>query len=127
MQSPCIKINCKKCCENTNMLLSKYDIEKIQKLGYSYDYFVIEKDGWLQLKNKDRLCIFHNSKKCLIYKNRPEGCQLYPITYDSENQKPIYDKECPEPTKFIINEESTNKLFKLVSKIISERNQRIKK
>ncbi len=125
MKSSCIDLNCIQCCKNTNMILSEKDIDRIQSLGFSYDFFVDINNGWLQLKNKDGLCVFHNGKKCLIYENRPEGCQLYPITYDHDNKCAIFDKECPHQSKFIISESLKLKLFNLISRVISERSQRM--
>lgn len=125
MKSPCIDLNCIQCCKNTNMILSEKDIDRIQSLGFSYDFYVDINNGWLQLKNKDGLCVFHNCKKCLIYESRPEGCQLYPLTYDNDNKCTIFDKECPHQSKFIISESLKNKLFNLISRAISERSQRM--
>ena len=125
MKSPCIDLICIQCCKNTHMILSKKDVDRIQSLGFSYDFFCDIHDGWLQLKNKEGLCVFHDSKKCLIYENRPEGCQLYPVIYDSDNECAIFDKECPHQSKFIISAHLKNKLFNLVSRVISERSQRM--
>ncbi len=107
------------------MPLSKTDIKRIESLGYFYDFFVDTHDGWLQLKNRDGLCVFHNGKKCLIYEHRPEGCQLYPMIFDKDNNCAILDEECPHRTKFLITMSSRKKLFHLVSKIESERFQRM--
>ena len=125
MKSPCINLNCIQCCKNTNMTLSEKDIDRIQSLGFSYDFYIDINNGWLQLKNKDGLCVFHYCKKCLIYENRPEGCQLYPLTYDNDNKCTIFDKECPHQSKFIISESLKNKLSNLISRVISERSQRM--
>ncbi len=125
MKSPCIDLNCISCCKNTNMILSEKDIDRIQSLGFSDDFFIDINNGWLQLKNKDGLCVLHNGKKCLIYENRPEGCQLYPITYDNDNKCIIFDKGCPHQSKFIISESLKLKLFNLISRVKSERSQRM--
>jgi Fe-S-cluster containining protein len=106
------------------MLLSTKDIKRIESLGYSCDFFVDIHDGWFQLKNRDGHCVFHNGMKCLIYKHRPKGCQLYPIIFDKENNCAILDEECPYRTKFLITMSSRKKLFDLVSIIESERFQR---
>jgi len=121
MISLCINIKCIQCCKDTNMLLSKTDIKRIESLGYSCDFFVDTHDGWFQLKNRDGHCVFHNGMKCLIYEHRPEGCQLYPIIFDKENNGAVLDEECPYRTKFLITMSSRKKLFHLVSKIESER------
>lgn len=127
MKSVCLDIKCIQCCKETKMLLSDNDINRIKKLGYTYDFFVEKNKGWLQLKNKEGLCVFHNGIKCSIYKNRPEGCQLYPIIYDKDNNCAILDKECPYRTKFLRTNNLRKKLLYLVSRVEAERSQRIKK
>ena len=125
MDSLCIDLKCIQCCKDTNMLLSDTDIKQIKSLGFSNNFFVDTFDGWLQLKNRDGRCVFHNGIKCLIYEDRPEGCQLYPITFDNDNNCAILDEECPYRTKFLITQSLRKKLFHLVSRIVSERAQRI--
>jgi len=121
MISPCINMNCTQCCKDTSMPLSKTDIKRIEGLGYPCDFFVDNYDGWLQLKNRDGHCVFHDGINCLIYEHRPEGCELYPIIFDKENNCAILDEDCPYRTKFLINRSSRKKLFLLVSRIESER------
>lgn len=121
----CITTKCIQCCLDTNMLLSHRDIERIKRLGFDTNFFVTERDGWLQLKNQDGHCVFHDGVKCLIYEHRPEGCQLYPIIFDEENNCAILDEECPYRTKFLITSNSKKKLFNLVSKIVSEKAHRM--
>ena len=125
MDNRCIDLKCIQCCKDTNMLLSNTDIKQIKSLGFSNNFFVDTFDGWLQLKNRDGRCIFHNGIKCLIYEDRPEGCRLYPIIFDNDNNCAILDEECPYRTKFLITQSLRKKLFHLVSRIVSERSQRI--
>ena len=127
MSSPCIDLNCIKCCKDTIMLLSDMDINRIKKLGFSCDFFVDTHNGWLQLKNRDGSCVFHNGIKCLIYDHRPKGCRMYPVIFDKDNNCAILDKECPYKTKFLITQSLRKKLFLLVSRIESERFQRMNK
>lgn len=123
----CIKNKCIKCCINTSMILSDKDIEKIHNKGYNINSFVKKKKGWLKLKNKDRRCIFHNGKICLIYKYRPEGCKLYPLIFNDEYQIAIIDKDCPYKENFNYTSENIEKLYSLINRVKSERNNRIKK
>jgi len=103
------------------MLLSHQDIDRIKRLGFYTNFFVTGRAGWLQLKNQDGRCVFHSGIICTIYENRPEGCQLYPIIFDKENNCAILDEECPYRTKFLITMSSRKKLFHLISRIESER------
>jgi len=125
MKSCCIDYKCIQCCLDTNMILSYQDIERIKRLGFDTNFFVTRRDGWLQLKNRDGRCAFHNGIKCSIYDHRPEGCRMYPVIFDKDNNCAILDEECPYRTKFLITQSLRKKLFLLVSSIESERFQRM--
>jgi hypothetical protein len=106
------------------MPLSNEDIERIKRLGFDYDSFVVNKDGWLQLKNNDGRCIFNDSKQCLIYENRPEGCKSYPIIYDEDKNCATLDEDCPHRDEFEISEMNSMIVASLVTKLKDERRQR---
>ena len=93
------------------MMLSLNDIKRIEKLGYKKDEFVVKKDGFYQLKNKNHRCVFHNGTSCIIYPNRPIGCQLYPVIYDMDNKKAVLDTDCPYSSLFKITDEKQKKLL----------------
>ncbi len=79
--------NCGVCCTETEMLLSEKDITRLEKKGFSKNYFVkYEKQGYAQLKNREGYCVFYNPKKrqCNIYADRPSGCRVYPVILDEE-------------------------------------------
>jgi Fe-S-cluster containining protein len=105
------------------MLLSNEDIERIRSLGFAKKFFVIERDGWLQLKNYDGWCVFHNGIGCSIYENRPEGCRLYPIIYN-EDMNTTFDQTCPYRDNFEISKSVIQQVSNLVLKLRSEREQR---
>ena len=102
------------------MLISNRDIKRIEKLGFSINFFVDDVEGWLQLKNKNGLCVFHDGTKCLIYPQRPKGCTLYPVIYDADNDCAIIDEDCPYGSHFSISNDIKKQLFFLVSKIKTE-------
>jgi len=107
------------------MPLSLHDISSIEDLGFNRVFFVKNNKGWLQLKNKDGRCIFHDGKKCRIYDHRPEGCQIYPVIFDYETKKPVLDKDCPYNDVFEITDELRKTLHDLVSRIMTERYKRL--
>ena len=79
--------NCGVCCTETEMLLSKKDIERLEKKGFRKIQFVhYDKHGYAQLKNRDGYCVFYNPKKrqCNVYVDRPSGCRVYPVIFDEE-------------------------------------------
>jgi len=124
MKSCCMDFKCIQCCIETSMPLSSQDITRIKKLGFKTNFFVIKRCGWLQLKNYEGKCVFHNGINCSIYDNRPEGCKLYPIIYNKDKRCAIIDKDCSYADKFKISKRTTRQLYALVSKLESERAKR---
>jgi uncharacterized protein len=126
MKNRCLGTKCIQCCIETNMLLSYHDIEKIQEMGYDPQFFVLERNGWLQLKNHKGRCVFHNGMRCTIYKQRPEGCTLYPVVYDKDNNCATIDQECPQKQSFFIKKNVGSTLITLISTLQRERTRRKK-
>lgn len=102
---PTLYINCKvnkefcgKCCYDTKMPLTKKDIERIRRMGFSEDYFVDSRRRIPRLKNIEGRCVFlnPNTNACTIYPDRPEGCRLYPLVYDEGSNKIVIDPLCPK-------------------------------
>ena len=100
-----VKVNCKignrycgKCCYNTEMILFKEDIERITKLGYPKEFFVVKQGSINVLRNIDGHCVFLDpeTNRCKIYKYRPIGCRLYPLVYDASRNRVVIDTECPK-------------------------------
>jgi Fe-S-cluster containining protein len=124
MKSCCIDYKCVQCCLETEMLLSNEDMERIRGLGFAPEFFITKRDGRLQLKNYNGRCVFQNGIGCSIYKNRPEGCRLYPIIYDEEKNCAVLDEDCPHRDKFEISKTSIQQVSDLASKLECERTQR---
>ena len=124
MENCCIRFKCTQCCLETEMPLSKKDIERIKRLGFDYDSFVVNRDGWLQLRNHNGKCIFNDGKQCLIYENRPEGCKSYPIIYDEDENCATLDEDCPHRDEFKMSEINSGIVTSLVTKLKNERRQR---
>ena len=125
MKSCCMRYKCTQCCSETEMSLSNEDIEQIKGLGFDFDSFVVNRDDWLQLKNYDGRCVFNDGKQCLIYENRPEGCKLYPITYDEDENCAVLDEDCPHRNSFKISKVELEMVSFLVTKLKNERIQRM--
>jgi len=88
---------CGKCCERTEMLLSKEDIERLERVGFSReDFAVTGGNGFTRLGNVGEWCYFYDSeeKKCQVYEYRPLGCRIYPVVY-SIDEGVIIDELCP--------------------------------
>ena len=124
MVSPCKSHSCVQCCIETEMPLSNEDIGRLTKDGFNLDYFAVESDGWLQLKNRNGRCIFNDGKMCRIYKNRPEGCKLYPVVYDEDDNYARLDDDCPHRNDFKVSKTKGMAVELLLKKLKNERRRR---
>jgi uncharacterized protein len=116
--------NCGVCCTETEMLLSKKDIKRLEGKGFSQNQFVnYDEQGYAQLKNRDGYCVFYDRKnhQCSVYVDRPTGCRVYPVILDEETGI-ILDNIC-ESRKTITKSEKKIKgkrVIKLLEIIDSE-------
>ncbi len=86
------------CCVDTEMTLTRTDVERIKALGYApRDFLFKTGDGFCQLRNVDGHCYFYNpaTRLCTIYEARPDGCRFYPIVYHMRKRKCVVDRDCP--------------------------------
>ena len=135
MTSPLSSFDCKysrecsECCLETEMALSEEDLERIQSLEYKKNDFIRNIDSFLILKNIDKSCYFLKEGKCAIYENRPQGCRLYPMIVDFENNSIVIDKSCPNHEQFEVSEYSHlfYDLVNFVDLLLSEKDEREKK
>lgn len=89
--------NCGKCCEETEMELSRRDVKRLEKRGFRRSEFTVKsRDGITRLGNIGRWCYFYNhiDNRCRVYKDRPLGCYLYPVMY-SVDEGIVIDDLCP--------------------------------
>jgi len=127
MTNCCLETHCTHCCIKTNMVLTTHDIQIIEKLGYEARFFVSERNGWLQLKNNNGRCVFHNERVCTIYDHRPEGCVLYPVVYDMDHRMAILDSDCPQRHCFLLSDTKSEQLYHLISILEKEQVRRKKR
>jgi Fe-S-cluster containining protein len=114
------------CCLDTQMLLSKDDVNLILK-NYpdklKKEDFIFEINRYFQLKNINGHCVFFDSytEMCKIYKYRPQGCRFYPLIYDKDKETCIFDEDCPRNHLFY----NSSTIFEKTCKKIKEfvRNQ----
>jgi len=89
--------HCGVCCEKTEMLLSKADIQLLKSAGHEREEFVcVNGQGFAQLRNRRGHCVFYRTDKrrCGVYRYRPLGCRIYPVIY-SMQEGVIVDDLCP--------------------------------
>jgi uncharacterized protein len=122
--------NCGVCCTETEMLLSKKDITRLENLGYRIATFVrFDKQGYATLKNCDGYCFFYDltKRRCSVYGDRPSGCRVYPVIVD-EGSGIVLDTIC-ESRNTITEQEKALKgkrVVKLLEVIDSEAQTRLK-
>jgi Fe-S-cluster containining protein len=122
--------NCGVCCAETEMLLSKKDIERLKSRGFNESYFAqFGSDGYMQLKNHDGYCVFYDrqNRRCRVYADRPAGCRVYPVILDEEKGI-ILDDIC-ECRGTINNAERRSKgkrVTELLKKIDAEAAERLR-
>ena len=113
-------LRCGVCCRETEMLLSTEDIERLERKGYSKEFFVrFDSEGYAKLRNLQGHCVFYDAEKqrCKVYTDRPLGCRLYPVIYD-ETKGIVVDNICP--TRDNWNEKKIEKKGKKVIKLLEK-------
>jgi uncharacterized protein len=118
--SPCLHHGCATCCVETEMPLTKSDIERIEKLGFKRSDFAVETTGEIRLRNRKYLCVFLEDCKCSIYLSRPEGCRIYPLVYDVDSRKVMYDQICPHHGEFKLKSDEKERLKRLIRRLDRE-------
>ncbi len=120
----CSDFSCAKCCYETEMILSRKDIQRIVALGFeATDFCFYDDNGFPRLRNVNNACFFLNENKCRIYSSRPQGCRYYPLIYDSSLDKVVFDTDCPLSNQLSPKIISTfeREIRKFIKTLLSER------
>lgn len=123
--SPCIQVGCFRCCLDTEMTLSEEDIQRIDALGFKGYYQ--EVDGYIQLNNIDGHCFFLRDGRCLINRDKPLGCKLYPLVLDVRCDEVFVHSYCEHAKLFEYDEEDAQLLKKTIDTEESERKKRLER
>jgi Fe-S-cluster containining protein len=115
--TPCTVHSCVKCCIDTRMPLTCFDVERISEQGYRIKDFVVKRRRERQLKNRDGRCVFLGDNGCIIYSFRPEGCRLYPMVYNEDNGKGVIHDFCPYGHEFEVGIDDIENLFALIKEL----------
>jgi Fe-S-cluster containining protein len=94
------------------MPVTRADISRITALGHKLSFFtIVQPDGGVRLANSNetKACVFLTTDSaepdapgiCSIWKDRPEGCRIYPLILDELDQ-PYLDELCPHRDEFPI-------------------------
>ena len=122
--------NCGVCCTETEMLLSKKDIKRLEKIGFSQSLFVVfDKHGYALLRNREGYCFFYDrlNHQCSVYVYRPAGCRVYPVILD-EDKGIILDSICESRESITQSEKNLKgkRVIRLLEIIDSEALERCK-
>jgi hypothetical protein len=106
------------------MLLSTEDIDRLEKKGYSKQFFVqFDKAGYATLRNRQGCCVFYDVEKrrCKVRADRPLGCRIYPVIYD-EAKGIVVDDICHAQGTVTEKQKAKRgrKVLKLLEKIDAE-------
>ncbi len=123
--SPCLRHHCVACCIETEMPLTDDDLKDIEKLGFKREDFTVKAEGENRLKNKGGQCFFLEEGRCRIYECRPQGCRMYPLIYDVDLHKFVFDSVCPHSAEFKTTREDKDSLKHLIRKLEREAAKRM--
>ena len=112
--NPCFFHDCHLCCVNTRMTLTEADRKRLEVAG-CLDFFFVNDDNDLQLRNVDGHCIFLVDGQCSVHEDRPEGCRLYPLILDLSVDRVILDAFCPWAKEFHFTQDDRVELRRSVS------------
>lgn len=121
--NPCRAHGCHVCCVETRMTLTLADIRRLESAGFS-DFARENREGDLELRNRDGRCVFLEDGRCRVYDQRPVGCQLYPLILDLGLNRVVRDDYCPHHEEFPIDPGAVSRLRRSVARESVEATQR---
>ena len=116
---PCVNHICIECCLDTEMPLSRVDMQKIEQLGYRLEEFAVKKGEEWHLRNRCGRCVFLSDEGCTIYAHRPEGCRIYPLVYDDATGKAVMHRLCRYRHEFEVRKDDVTILLKQLERLKS--------
>jgi Fe-S-cluster containining protein len=108
-KNPCLEHDCHECCVATTMTLTEEDVTRLTALGYR-KFYRVNQAGDLQLVNAGGRCVFLEEGLCSAHDHRPEGCELYPLILDLDEDRVIRHDFCPHADEFQFGPEDEQRL-----------------
>lgn len=95
---------------------------RIEALGHKRaDFSVLDEDLVPQLVNNGDHCVFLGTNgRCTIYHDRPDGCRLYPLVWDRDQNKVVRDDFCPWNKEFPKDPQKEAALLRVLRTLESE-------
>ena len=101
------------------MTLTEADVGRLESVGFS-DFVRLNRDGDLELRNRDGRCIFLEDGRCGVYDRRPDGCRFYPLVLDLGLDRVVRDGFCPRHEDFSIDSDRVARLRRSVARESAE-------
>lgn len=121
--NPCLAHDCHVCCLGTMMTLTGAEVARLEARGRRR--FCRENaDGDLQLVNVDGACVFLADGRCSVYADRPDGCRLYPLVLDLDDDRVELHDVCPYRDEFSFAPDDERRLRASIATEERERLQR---
>jgi len=145
--NPCFEHACSACCHDTEMILTEDDVQRIEgflaadaeaarRLTAGEIWWRTAGDGFMELCTKaappampgpGRPCVFLETEgRCGVHAVRPEGCRLYPATWDEGLRRAVLDDDCPHTEAFRIPRATGDAVRRLAQRLEAERTARRK-
>jgi dCTP deaminase len=122
LAAPCLERGCTECCLETEMPLTRTDVERLAGLGHDPAAFTLVEDGFTFLTNVEDRCYFlDHGGRCSVYEGRPEGCRLYPLVLSEDMADFRLDHLCPHRADVEPEEGHRTALLQLLDLIARER------
>lgn len=122
VMAPCLPRDCHECCLETEMPLTRQDVERLADRGHEPEAFTVEEDGFTFLANRDGRCYFLGEDgMCVEYDHRPEGCRLYPMVMDEGMSDFVMDHVCPYAGDVVATGADETALLELLDRLARQR------
>ena len=116
--------DCHACCVDTVMTLTLEDVNRLTGLGFR-GFYRENEAGDLQIVNVAGHCVFLENGRCRVYDHRPEGCWLYPLVLDVDDDAAILHEFCPYRDEFTFGGDDEQRLRESIATEDAERRERL--
>lgn len=106
------------------MTLTERDVRRLEVAGFRG--FARETPlGELRLRNREGRCVFLEDGRCRAYEARPEGCRLYPLVLDLDDDRTVLHSFCPHREEFRFTVDDERRLRRSVEEDEQESERRL--
>jgi Fe-S-cluster containining protein len=106
------------------MTLTERDVSRLEAAGFR-GFCREAASGELRLRNRDGRCVLLGGGRCRAYDARPEGCRLYPLVLDLDDDRVVLHTFCPHRREFRFEPEDERRLRRSVEQDERESERRL--